>query len=432
MAAELFLLPFRPALSANGLILPGAKLYFYLTGTTTESPVFSDETMETPLPNPVVANAAGVFPPIYYSSNVIYRIRLYDEDNQLLDEVDPYIPGIADVLAGELGTLASQVASNAQAASNAALSAVQSAQTANQAVGIIAALGEPYSFFASKAAAISAAPTLPNGFVFVLKDESQGNDFTVYQVTGGSLSGSPIADLSPAPTGTMAAQNSNSVNITGGQITGTDFAPHYDTEANLSALAAASALLPYGVYFDTTNARLKLAVNPSTLITIGPGDSGGGGGTAATYSTLSSNFTSNSSTLVDTGLEIDVSALDPNSTYRIKMMALCDITSNRRYKLNFTAVSNVSGGYSINCKGENFGLSEERRFPIMGLFTSAISPQANMSSLGNGLWNVVTIEGVLVTSTSSTGIFKFQMRSLNGTYTFTVAKGSFIMFEKIA
>ena len=104
MAAELFLLPFRPALDANAIIVPGAKLYFYATGTTMLQAVYADEALTTPLSNPVEADAAGAWPAIYLDQSKIYRVVLKDEDGATLPNgnTDPYVPGVVDALAPEI------------------------------------------------------------------------------------------------------------------------------------------------------------------------------------------------------------------------------------------------------------------------------------------------------------------------------------------
>lgn len=83
-------LPFIPAFGPLGLIAPGAKLFFYLTGTSTLTTVYADADLTTPLSNPVEANVSGRFPDIFLDDNVTYRIRLETALGALIDEVDPY------------------------------------------------------------------------------------------------------------------------------------------------------------------------------------------------------------------------------------------------------------------------------------------------------------------------------------------------------
>lgn len=62
----LFTIPRQVPLSA-GTILPGAKLYFYQTTTSTPQNTYQDAALTTPHANPVVADANGVFAAIYLS-----------------------------------------------------------------------------------------------------------------------------------------------------------------------------------------------------------------------------------------------------------------------------------------------------------------------------------------------------------------------------
>lgn len=77
---EMFVLPFRPAYDSNGRFVPGAQAWFTLTGTNTESPVYSDEALSTEQPNPLVADGLGKFPRSYLDPAVTYRVRVYEED----------------------------------------------------------------------------------------------------------------------------------------------------------------------------------------------------------------------------------------------------------------------------------------------------------------------------------------------------------------
>lgn len=94
MNTYLFASPWVRPLTDSGEIMPGAKLQFYLTGTTTPSPVYADSSLETELPNPVIADGDGRFPPMYMDPVVTYRAQLYDADDVLQPDgdVDPYTP----------------------------------------------------------------------------------------------------------------------------------------------------------------------------------------------------------------------------------------------------------------------------------------------------------------------------------------------------
>lgn len=120
MAAQLFLLPFRPALDANALVVTGAKLYFYASGTSTPQSVYSDEALTTPLSNPVTADAAGAWPSIYVDQALTYRVVIKDADGNTLPngESDPYIPGVVDALAPQVAADAASASAHASALLN--------------------------------------------------------------------------------------------------------------------------------------------------------------------------------------------------------------------------------------------------------------------------------------------------------------------------
>jgi hypothetical protein len=87
--------PIWRALDDNGSIMPGCKLQFYESGTTTPAAVYADGDLQSELTNPVESNAAGVFPAIYGDSSVVYRRQLYDADDVLISDVDPIHPHVA-------------------------------------------------------------------------------------------------------------------------------------------------------------------------------------------------------------------------------------------------------------------------------------------------------------------------------------------------
>ncbi len=77
MAAGLIIVPnYMPALDGNGYPVPGARMWFYLNGTTTPLAVYSDIGLTTAHTNPVVANASGVFAAIYADSANIYTVAV--------------------------------------------------------------------------------------------------------------------------------------------------------------------------------------------------------------------------------------------------------------------------------------------------------------------------------------------------------------------
>jgi len=90
--SALFTPPRYSPMSGNGTSYPAAKLYFYVTGTTTPKNTYSDAGLITPNANPVVADANGLFGPIYLASGD-YKVILQDASSNVLYTVDPQ-PGL--------------------------------------------------------------------------------------------------------------------------------------------------------------------------------------------------------------------------------------------------------------------------------------------------------------------------------------------------
>jgi hypothetical protein len=91
---SLFQNPIVKPLSTNGAQMAGCTATFYLTGTTNETPVYADALLQTPLSQPVEADASGSFVPIYMDPSVIYRVVLHTSTGVLISDTDPYVvPG---------------------------------------------------------------------------------------------------------------------------------------------------------------------------------------------------------------------------------------------------------------------------------------------------------------------------------------------------
>jgi hypothetical protein len=93
MAAQLFYLPFPTAFNSNGLAVPGAKLEFYLSGTSTPTPSYTTSALTVENAWPVVANGAGRFVSVYLDDALTYRLVIKNAAGSTLDDVDPYTPG---------------------------------------------------------------------------------------------------------------------------------------------------------------------------------------------------------------------------------------------------------------------------------------------------------------------------------------------------
>ena len=108
MAATLFYIPKTIPLTSTGTLMSGAKANFFTTGTTDRLDTYTDETLGTPLANPVIADGNGVFVPIYLDDTNNYNI-------DLTDSLDVSLSGYpVDNLAGK-ATLVTDLASTANA-----------------------------------------------------------------------------------------------------------------------------------------------------------------------------------------------------------------------------------------------------------------------------------------------------------------------------
>ena len=87
--SRLFFMPQAVRINSAGLPYAAAYISFTLTTTTTPADTYQDNALGTPHANPVVADSAGQFAAIYLNPAVTYRARIYDSDDNLLDDVDP-------------------------------------------------------------------------------------------------------------------------------------------------------------------------------------------------------------------------------------------------------------------------------------------------------------------------------------------------------
>lgn len=79
-------------LDDGGAAIPSAVLTYWLSRTTVLAPIYADAGMTTPLANPLVADANGVFPSVFYNSAIEYRHRLEDGSRRLIFDHDPIMP----------------------------------------------------------------------------------------------------------------------------------------------------------------------------------------------------------------------------------------------------------------------------------------------------------------------------------------------------
>lgn len=106
-AGQLFYDPFPRPLSATGLTLPLGFYNFFLSGSSTPAPIYQDAAISNPYPlislpfvaapatfSAIQADGTGTFPASFLNPNTIYRVQLYSQTGQLLEDVDPYVPAL--------------------------------------------------------------------------------------------------------------------------------------------------------------------------------------------------------------------------------------------------------------------------------------------------------------------------------------------------
>lgn len=96
--AQILTLPKSTPLSTTGGLMAGAKLYTYLTGTSTPQSVYTDYALSVAHANPVVADSNGVFPVMYWGNTNRYRLTLKTSADVTLWTVDDCGPDTASGL----------------------------------------------------------------------------------------------------------------------------------------------------------------------------------------------------------------------------------------------------------------------------------------------------------------------------------------------
>lgn len=87
--SNVFVLPKQVPLTSAGRVYPGAKAYFYRTGTNTPKAVYSDADLMTPITQPVTADLGGTFQVVYLdTSDGLYRVTLNTTGDALIYTVD--------------------------------------------------------------------------------------------------------------------------------------------------------------------------------------------------------------------------------------------------------------------------------------------------------------------------------------------------------
>lgn len=131
-AGRIVLSGYSPARDRNDALVPGAKLYVYVNGTTTPAAIYAEVGLSTPLANPVVANSSGQFVSIWADAGteavpVLYTLSITGPAGESIGNpsvFDDYRPSV-DYVAADAA-----VAAAAAAAASANLTAADAIATA--------------------------------------------------------------------------------------------------------------------------------------------------------------------------------------------------------------------------------------------------------------------------------------------------------------
>lgn len=176
--AQRFIMPLETAFGSDGLFSAGAKLNFYATGSSSRLDTYSDNALTTANANPVVANSAGRFGPIFLKAEE-YKVVLTDANDVEIWNADPVSGGT-----GTAGvTLSEQASAPATAAGEGAIYTKDTG-------------GQPELFY---------------------REESNGDEVQITK--GGGLNASDLADdwsdLASATSTDLGSVDSAFVNVTG-------------------------------------------------------------------------------------------------------------------------------------------------------------------------------------------------------------------------
>lgn len=88
---SLFTLPVQFLVNSSGRPYAAMRVYFYEAGTLDDATVYQDITLQTPHPQPVVADSAGILPPIYLDPTAgNYRVILQTSAGVQIEDIDDY------------------------------------------------------------------------------------------------------------------------------------------------------------------------------------------------------------------------------------------------------------------------------------------------------------------------------------------------------
>lgn len=88
MTYQIFQLP-KQSLIGGAAIKPSFKVNFFLTGTTTPTPVYTTSALSVAHTQPVQADSGGVLATVYLDPSIVYKASVYDQNDVLQYTVDP-------------------------------------------------------------------------------------------------------------------------------------------------------------------------------------------------------------------------------------------------------------------------------------------------------------------------------------------------------
>jgi hypothetical protein len=137
-----FVFPGQQRVDANGNPYAGATLEFFEPGTSDPKDVYSDDTLETAIEQPVEADAGGVWDRMFLSGK--YKVILKNSSGSTLNTWDDYDPGLSTALGtsealpieagGTNATTAASARNNLGAASQSQVSEIQTTVSENDAL----------------------------------------------------------------------------------------------------------------------------------------------------------------------------------------------------------------------------------------------------------------------------------------------------------
>lgn len=184
MAAVQYIIPYPIVALPTNVGAPGAKLYFYLPGTTTLAPVYASSALTTLTSNPVICDGAGRAPSFYLNDANTYKHIINDKNGAELFNQDPYTPGT--IVGITIAAITSSSPSLGVGYATGAGGAVTQATNKSTAVTLNAVCGQITMNGAALAASTSVGFTLTNSAIAT-------TDVVVVSIDSGATANSYVA-----------------------------------------------------------------------------------------------------------------------------------------------------------------------------------------------------------------------------------------------